>query len=62
VSVHEFAPGLEEREADVYVVARCVCGWEGNAHPESDDGLEEARLEYIDHEEERHDDRLQPPT
>ncbi|MBW3578237.1 MAG: hypothetical protein KY462_10960 [Actinobacteria bacterium] len=49
--VHQFDPREDIREDEVYVVARCVCGWEGNAFPQSEQGYEDAEVEFVHHQD-----------
>ncbi len=59
VADHEFRPGEDIRAEEVFIVARCSCGWEGGAYPASESGYDEARDEFTEHEAAplRHRDR-----
>ncbi|MDP9021756.1 MAG: hypothetical protein M3N57_03470 [Actinomycetota bacterium] len=46
---HLFRPGDDLRNGEVFVLARCSCGWEGAAYPEPDQGYADAQLEFDDH-------------
>lgn len=48
-AAHRFDPAGDVRTEDVFVLARCSCGWEGNAFPESEQGYEEAELDWQKH-------------
>lgn len=46
---HRFDPDSDIRTEDVFVIARCACGWEGGAFPESEQGYEEAEIDWRNH-------------
>ncbi len=53
--IHQFEPGQELREGEVFVVTRCICGWAGSSFPASEQGYSEAMLQFEEHRfESRH--------
>lgn len=46
---HAFDPAQEQREGEIFIRARCLCGWSGDAYPEHDQGYSDALRDFDGH-------------